>query len=407
MLNTYRRFMAVGRGCVLACVLAIGCLLASCSSDKGRGLPLYAIERNDFAEVLVIEGHTETVNSVNINCPPHVRGTIVRIVENGAEVKKGDTMCVIEDVGLAENCERLSIELESAHAELEKLQASQQLEAALIEAQVKNNEAEAILAESDSIQMLYMSPLERRTKLLQLERASVEHNRLLKKMEFTKVIQQMDLVRIEKRIKLLERRLGGERRKLESLTLIAPSNGIAMRGRRWPWSDVTWNIGDEVRDGRTVVALPDLSAVKVVFYAQETEYKRLQMGDSVMYTFDASPENRAWGRIVKMASVGKERTEGSKVKTFEVEASVDSILSLAEPGLSTRCHIYLKHIPDTIVVPSISIFDRDSMKVVYVKKERRYEERPVVLGVGSPQMTIIASGLHEGEQIALIKPKGY
>jgi multidrug efflux pump subunit AcrA (membrane-fusion protein) len=131
------------------------------------------------------------------------------------------------------------------------------------------------------------------------------------------------------------------------------------------------------------------------------------MGDSVMYTFDASPANRAWGRIAKMASVGKERTEGSKVKTFEVEASVDSILSLAEPGLSTRCHIYLEHIPDTIVVPSISIFDRDSVKVVYVKKEHRYEERPVVLGVGSPQMTIIASGLHEGEQIALIKPKGY
>ena len=407
MLNTCLQNMAIGRAFVLAFVLAMGCLLASCSSDKGRGVPLYDVERDDFAEVLVVEGHTETVNSVNINCPPHVRGTIVRIVENGAEVKRGDTVCVIEDVGLAENCERLTIDLESAHAELEKLQASQQLEAALIEAQVKNNEAEAILAESDSIQMLYMSPVERRTKLLQLERASVEHNRLLKKMEFTKVIQQMDLVRIEKRIKLLERRLEGERKKLESLTLIAPSNGIAMRGRRWPWSDVTWNIGDEVRDGRTVVALPDLSAVKVVFYAQETEYKRLQMGDSVMYTFDASPANRAWGRIAKMASVGKERTEGSKVKTFEVEASVDSILSLAEPGLSTRCHIYLEHIPDTIVVPSISIFDRDSIKVVYVKKEHRYEERPVVLGVGSPQMTIIASGLHEGEQIALIKPKGY
>ena len=407
MLNTCLQNMAIGRAFVLALVLAMGCLLASCSSDKGRGVPLYDVERDDFAEVLVIEGHTETVNSVNINCPPHVRGTIVRIVENGAEVKKGDTVCVIEDVGLAENCERLTIDLESAHAELEKLQASQQLEAALIEAQVKNNEAEAILAESDSIQMLYMSPVERRTKLLQLERASVEHNRLLKKMEFTKVIQQMDLVRIEKRIKLLERRLEGERKKLESLTLIAPSNGIAMRGRRWPWSDVTWNIGDEVRDGRTVVALPDLSAVKVVFYAQETEYKRLQMGDSVMYTFDASPANRAWGRIAKMASVGKERTEGARVKTFEAEASVDSILSLPEPGLSTRCHIYLEHIPDTIVVPSISIFDRDSIKVVYVKKEHRYEERPVVLGVGSPQMTIIASGLHEGEQIALIKPKGY
>ena len=133
----------------------------------------------------------------------------------------------------------------------------------------------------------------------------------------------------------------------------------------------------------------------------------MQLGDSVMYTFDALPMNRGWGHIVKMASVGQTRTEGSQVKTFEVEVSVDSLSASAEPGLSTRCHIYVKHIPDTIVVPTIGIFERDSLKVVYVKKERKYEEREVTLGIGSPKMTVVANGLKEGEQIALIKPKGY
>ena len=131
----------------------------------------------------------------------------------------------------------------------------------------------------------------------------------------------------------------------------------------------------------------------------------MQTGYSVMYTFDAIPGNRAWGRILKMASVGQERIEGSQVKTFEIESSVDSMLVPAEPRLSTRCHIYLKHLPDTIVVPTVSIFDKDSLKVVYVKQGRKYEERPVTLGTGSIKMTIIADGLIEGEEIALIRPK--
>ena len=60
-----------------------------------------------------------------------------------------------------------------------------------------------------------------------------------------------------------------------------------------------------------------------------------------------------------------------------------------------------------VVVPTVGIFERDSLKVVYVQKERKYEERAVVLGVGSPKMTIITDGLSEGEKIALIKPKGF
>ena len=380
-------------------------LLMSCSLSGDKGVPTYAVTRTSYEDMLVIEGYTEPVNSLNILCPPQVKGTVVWIVENGTEVKKGDVVCVLEDMGIIESCERLTLDLESAYAELEKLQASHQLEYALLEAQVKNNEAEAILAASDSLQMLYMSPMERRTRELQLERANIERDRLIKKMEAAKVMQEMDMVRAEKRIIRIERRLDDERKKLESFTLRAPKDGIAVRGKQWPWSDVAWNVGDQVWEGRIVVTLPDFEQLKVLFYAQETEYKRLHLGDSVMYTFDAMPDNIGWGRITKLSPVGQTRTEGSAVKTFEIEATVDSLLSPVDPGLSVQCRVFLRYVPDTIVVPTISIFDRDSMKVVYVEHAGRYEERLVTLGEGSPRSTIISKGLKPGERIALVKPK--
>ena len=390
---------------VLACVISIGLTLAACSPNGSSTSATYEIKRCDYEDILIIEGYTESVNSVNINCPPDVDGTIISIVETGTYVKQGEVVCVIEDVNIADDYERLKLDLESAYAELEKLKASQQLETALLEAQVKNNDAEALLADFDSLQMLYMSPAERRTKELQLERAAIERARLMKKVDASKVMQEIDVMRIEKNIERIKRNMDDEQKKLESLSIRAPRDGIAIRAKRWPWSSAMWTIGDNAWDGRTIITLPDFDEMKVIFHAKETEYKRLQIGDSIMYTFDAMPQNRAWGLITKMASIGQTRTEGSQVKTFEIEATIDSLLSPVEPGLSARCHIYLRHIPDTIVVPTISIFDKDSLKVVYVQKGRKHEERIVTLGLSSPKTTIVSEGLKEGETISLIKPQ--
>ena len=95
--------MAILRRLILYCIATIG-LLSSCSFGENNALPTYAVRRGAYEDILIIEGHTEFVNSLNVNCPPHVSGTIIYIVENGAEVKKGDVVCIIEDVNLAENC---------------------------------------------------------------------------------------------------------------------------------------------------------------------------------------------------------------------------------------------------------------------------------------------------------------
>lgn len=388
-------------GAVALCMLACACT----GNGDGR-LPLYTVERMPYVDMLAIEGYTESLTPLTINCPPDVDGTIVHIVETGTEVEEGDTLCVIEDANIADNYERWTLNLESMQAELEKLHASQELERALLDAQVRNNDIEALLAEADSLQMLYMSPSERRIKELQREKARIEREQLMRRVETTKELQKTDVMKIERQIAQQERRLEGEREKIASLTLRAPRSGIAVRARRWPWSQETWNIGDNVWNGRAVVMMPDMEHMKVIIYAPETEYKRLHEGDSVAYAFDAMPENRGWGRITKLSPVGQTRTEGSAVKTFEIEASVDSLLAPVDPGLSVQCRVYLHHVADTVVVPTISVFDKDSLKVVYVEQRNgHYEERTVTLGENSPRSTIIASGLRPGERIALVKPK--
>ena len=164
------------------------------------------------------------------------------------------------------------------------------------------------------------------------------------------------------------------------------------------------NLGDNIWNGRAVVTMPTMDSMKVLIYAQETEYKRIEVGDSVEYTFDAMPANRAWGRVTRLSPMGLKRTEGSEVKTFEVEATVDSLLQPLDPGLSVNCRIFLQHVPDTLVVPTVCVYKRDSVDVVYVRKGRKYEEREVRLSISTPRSSVIAEGVSEGEQITLIKP---
>ena len=392
---------------ILWLVMSIVCMFnCACSQKSGKILPTFEIKRVAYEDILVVEGHTESVNPLNINCPPDVDGTIVNIIKSGTKVKEGDTLCILEDANIENNVERWLLDLDGMYAEMGKLKATQYLEYALLEAQVRNNEAETLLADYDSLQMLYMSPMDRRVKELQLEKARIERTQLLKKLEVTKIVQQTDVMKLSKRIEWMERQLEKEQQKKESLILLAPRDGVAVRARRWPWSDVKWVVGDNVWNGRTIVTLPDFDNMKVLIYAQETEYKRLHEGDSITYTFDAMPNNYAWGHITKLSPVGQTRTEGSTVKTFEIEASIDSMLTSVDPGMSAQCRIFLRHIPDTIVVPTVSIFEKDSLKVVYVERRTgHYEERTVKLGESSPRSTIVTSGLKPGEKITLIRPQ--
>lgn len=390
---------------VLSCLTAIiGFAFISCSSKNGEELTCYTVERGAFVDVLRVEGFTESLGSVTLTCPPDVDGSIEYLVESGTMVKKGDTLCVIEDLSIEERYDNLLIDLENSYADLESTKANAQLELAMLEAQVRTNEAETQIAGLDSVQLLYLSPTERRIKELQMEQSAIRRERLNKQVDKQKIIQQADIKKAESKISRIERRVESQRELLQSLILLAPRDGLAIRARRNPWTAQTWLVGDNVWNGRAVVTMPTIDSMKVLIYAQETEYKRIEVGDSVEYTFDAMPDNRAWGRITKLSPMGLKRTEGSEVKTFEVEASVDSVLHPLDPGLSANCCIFLQHVPDTLVVPTVCVYKRDSVDVVYVRKGKKYEERVVRLSITTPRSSVIADGVNEGEQITLIKP---
>ncbi len=87
------------------------------------------------------------------------------------------------------------------------------------------------------------------------------------------------------------------------------------------------------------------------------------------------------------------------------------MVSLAESdprlrsGMSASARVELDRLPSVLVVPTAAVFQRGPATVVYVLHRGTFEARPVtVLRRGRDQIAI-ASGVKEGERIALKEPE--
>lgn len=378
-------------------------LFVSCSSKQDNYVSLFKVVPTDFEDLLTVDGFVEPVSSLNVSCPPGVDGKIVYIIEDGSIVNEGDVICVIEDANIATRLDETKISLANAEANLNKTKAEHLMQYALLEAQVKTNEAQTSIENLDSLQLKYSSENLRKIKELELQKTAIEKQRFKKKLKSLEIIQRSEIRRIEMEIQRNSMGVAMAEQGIESLTIKAAQSGLVIRGISF-LSGRKLAVGDNVWEGMPLVTMPELNVMKVKISASEGNYKRIDINDLVEYSFDAMPENKASGKITKKAPVGQPVAQNSKVKVFEIEATVDSFIHIPGPGLSTDCHVILNRIHDTIVIPQVAIFEEDSIKVVYVKTKKGFERRQIETGISSPKEAIVAKGLKKNERIALAKP---
>lgn len=378
-------------------------VFSSCSFSNEGSNPIYTVVEKDFENSILVEGVVEPTKFTSLMCPMNVRGTITFMVEDGTFIKEGDVVCIIEDTNSENNYDNLQDLVESINAELSKKRADLQMERALLDAQVRNNIADTEIANLDSLQFQFASPTQRRVSELQLERAAIEKRRLEQRVQSLRIINDSEVKTMEINLRRVLTRLETAKEVLESLTIKAPTDGLVIvsQSRR---SGDKLKVGDEVWSNMPIAVIPEMNDMKVKMMLNETEFKYISQNDSVSYTFDAMPDNWGNGKITKMLPVGQPYRDGSKVKFFEIEASIDSVLELPEPGFTVNCRIIPNYINDTITIPQVAIFDEDSLKVVYVKKNRKFEMREIKTGLSSQKEAIVSEGLNRGEEISLIKP---
>jgi HlyD family secretion protein len=390
--------------------------LAQACNNEMPGIATIDLEKSAFAEIINANGTIRAVNTITL-VSPRVRArtmTVTYLADDGKHVKAGDVVCILDAAELTQQHEEISSRLEQTRLDLNKLMIEYEVKISLLESQLEEMEIRMALNSLDSIQQQFAPPVSQSLFALELEKASVEKLKLQAKYDAEKQIFDADRRRLESVIRSTENDLQRIADQISSLTLAAPIDGMVMHTEiptMFFLSSIgAGAIGGKIRVNTNVwsnmalLQIPDLSEMEVSVEVPEVEYRRILPGQKVNIRVDALDNLKTTGEVKRKTLAGRTADHQSPVKVYEIIVSVDSLHSLLIPGLNASCRIVVNQVADTVVVPTLAVFGKDSLQIVYVAEGKRFRPVPVETGLSNSTSTIISSGLKGNETIALVEP---
>jgi HlyD family secretion protein len=390
-------------------------LTLSCNNNKVK-IITYNLKRSDFVEKINVAGTVQAVNNFPVAAPRNNYGTmtVTHLVDDGSYIKKGDTICILSSPNLFTSYESFVTELENIEADLKKLEADNELNLSLLKAQLENTEAQMKISSLDSVQMKFAPPVKQKLLALEMEKYIIEKRKLERKFISQKIIDASEIRQMKSRILQQQMRIQTMEDQINSLTIIASRDGFVMHTESPTIMIMSTTgagtLGGKIEEGSNVFSnmallqLPDLSKMQVSSEVAEADYKRIEKGQKVSVSIDAIKNLLTSGIINRKMLIGKTRQSDSKVKTYEVIINIDSCHLKMKPGLSASCEITVEEVKDTIIVPTLAIFESDTLKIVYVSEDNKFIPVTIETGESNSSHTIVAKGLKGNETIALSEP---
>ncbi|MEA1876567.1 MAG: hypothetical protein U9N86_06850 [Bacteroidota bacterium] len=391
--------------------------LTGCKS-KQPDFFTYELRTRSFVEKIHGTGTLESAKNFTIVAPA-VMGSSIKVASlapEGTLVQKGDTVCTLNAPDIQGYYDRYDDELMAARADLVKQEAKNAVQLSLLNAQILMNKARMEITQLDSVQIKFAPPVQKRIMELEQEKNDITKKKLVKKLEAERKINEQTVRAIKSQIIQKEQLVQRFQDQLDMLIITAPKSGMLIYASSpmVMFMDGSGNIGssggDKIKIGSIVrrrmplIELPDLENMQVKLMVQEGDFKRIEEGQQVVIQPDALDKFITTGTIAKKSLASQKLAYKFKVKSYTVIIDIDSLDNMMLPGLSANCEIIVHDIQDTIVVPSISIFEKDSIKVVYVSKGEYFVPEPVETGLINSALTIISAGLTGNETIALMEP---
>lgn len=386
-------------------VIYIVCFFISCQHhSKTEGLEFYNVKQKDFINSITVNGYLEASRSITLTCP--INGQDVRItdmVKEGSMVHKGDTVCRLQCAELDNQYKDALKNYEIEKSNYDKTQAQQELEYKTLEAQVETIEASVNIAMLDSSKLRFYTPAMQKITKLNLEKSLIQKEKILKKMDFTKRINATVLNTCQLRIQQQDNIAKRAKSQLDKLCLVADTSGVIEYSLLWSTGNKA-KIGDVIWGRMPVLKLTDLSELQLKLLVSENQFKVIQKDQKVTFTIDIMPDKIFHGKITTKLPQGKPVMDQSNVKYFEVLAQLDSTLRSIPPGVNVSCKVYLDNIKNAITVPIVSVFDKDSIKLVYLIENQKIRLQTVKTGQSNDKEIIITSGLKPNCKVLLSKP---
>ncbi len=389
-------------------ILSAILLTLACSGEKEESkIPEAQVQEGTFQVDLYEEGQIEAFSSININAPNiswrFGNLKIAELVEDGTQVKAGDTVCVFDpsevNKAILESEDRLIV----SHAEMEKMMAQHQLDMENLQAEHRTSEITYEITRMQLESAAHESDIKRREIELNLEKAGIALERAKEQIENRRRIQLEEQKQMQLSIDEDEARLKEAHETLGKLTLVSPSDGIAIISRNWS-TQSKYQIGDQMWPNNTLMQLPNLSKLKTEININEVDISYITRDLRVEVKPDAFSDSTFTGRVIHVANLAVNKDQNSNIKVFPVEILLDQTHKDLLPGLTVSCRIVIDEIENVQYIPLEALHTEGNIKYVYRRKGGEYERVEVQTGLTNSDYVIITEGLKRNDHVALIDP---
>lgn len=377
----------------LACAAALIAWVAVRKSAPPQ-VPFVKVARETIVSTLNTNGKVEPLEWASARAERP--GVIQRVlVHRGQQVKKGAALVELDT-------REAAAQLANAHAQIDQARAQQQLlaqggssvELAQIESDLGRARLDLQVAQKEygSLQRLVakqaatqveLNATHQRVEQLQLQIQALEQRRRALVAPSDKEIARARLEQANAAANLATSNL--------SLSVIrAPIDGTVYQ--------FDLRIGSFVNAGDLVAEIGKLDRVRVLVYVDEPELGRVRAGEPVTITWDAMPERKWKGVVDKLPT--QIVPLGSR-QVGEVSCIIENPDHDILPGTNINAEIQASVIPNVLTIPRVAVRREGAETGVLVLEGDHVTWRAVKLGVSSYSKSQVASGLSEGDSIAL------
>lgn len=369
-----------------------------------------AVKRGMFNALILSSGQLESEKSSNINIPEKLNDRNLRIwelaithmVEEGTVVDSGDYVATLDHKAVEEQIKSAQDEMEKMLTEYEDSKIDSNLNLSnqrdiIVNARLDLTEKKIVVDES-----VYESPSTRKKAGMDQDKAKRKLEQELKAYTLKKQQEENKVQRKYINYRQVSERLGELQKLFESLEIRAPKAGI-ITYFKYPWGEII-KTGSKVGPYNSIIAtIPEMSNLISRTYINEIDISRVKIGQNVKIGIDAFPEKQLTGQVTSVANIGQ-AMPNSDAKVFEVKIKIFGQDKDLKPAMTTSNGIDVGQFKDTLMVASDAVFENDSLKFVYLGKDKPVKQI-VWLGDESENFVLVKKGLKENDVVWLSEPQ--
>lgn len=375
-------------------------------------LPVTTVHHSVFVDYLEARGRIQSMQSLILTAPGGVGDLrILRIVANGARVKKGDVLVEFDASTIKQKRDQDRSTVRAGDAEIEKSTAAARLKEEQTLTESLKSKFDVETARMDASKEEIMSLIDgakARNKVADAEQA---HNESEIKLKAYRSAGAADLE--SKRLKRNEARytLKQDDTALATLSMRSPLDGSVivrdnLRANRGTSPPEPFRAGDQAWPGAQLIEIPDPHGLVVEGRIEEADRGRVQVSQHVVIRLDAVPDQDFSGKVDQISPTASIDFAGGWPfrRNFTMRVSIADRDSPMTPGMNASCRTEVDRIGNAISVPETAVFKLAGRNVVYVRRGWEFRAVPVEVNRRSSGQALIEGQLADGDLLSLEDP---